>query len=122
MKSWNLSVVAINGYQQYISPYKGFCCAFRIDTGGLSCSEFAKQNIIEHGFFHSVKPILAQFSTCKDSAEKLRKDRNQEKKKSGNCTDNIYACFPCSCGDTGVAATTETIGSSALEACACSPF
>jgi len=33
-----LVLAAITGYQTYLSPYKGFCCAYRVHTGRKSCS------------------------------------------------------------------------------------
>lgn len=57
MGSVNPAVIAIDGYQRYISPYKGFCCAHRVLTGEDSCSEFAKQAILARGFFGSIKAI-----------------------------------------------------------------
>ncbi len=33
------ALVAIRFYQRYLSPYKGFCCAYRQHTGRASCSE-----------------------------------------------------------------------------------
>lgn len=29
---------AISAYQRYVSPHKGFCCAYRVHTGRKSCS------------------------------------------------------------------------------------
>jgi hypothetical protein len=38
-----ISVFSINFYQQYISPYKGYCWAHRILHGGDSCSQYVKK-------------------------------------------------------------------------------
>ena len=36
-----LALVAIGAYQRYVSPYKGFCCAYRAHTSRASCSALA---------------------------------------------------------------------------------
>jgi len=38
-------LVAIEGYQQLISPHKGYRCARGVLYGGPSCSEFGKRAI-----------------------------------------------------------------------------
>ncbi|MGR4871188.1 membrane protein insertion efficiency factor YidD [Variovorax sp. LARHSF232] len=43
------AIAAIDGYQRFISPYKGFGCAHRVRTGGASCSRFAKRAIASLG-------------------------------------------------------------------------
>jgi putative component of membrane protein insertase Oxa1/YidC/SpoIIIJ protein YidD len=35
----NIVISFIEGYQNYISPYNGFCCAHRALHHGASCSE-----------------------------------------------------------------------------------
>jgi putative component of membrane protein insertase Oxa1/YidC/SpoIIIJ protein YidD len=34
------AMMLIRGYQKWISPRKGFCCAYRYFTGARGCSEF----------------------------------------------------------------------------------
>ena len=40
---------AIGAYQRYLSPYKGFCCAYRAHTGRASCSALGARVIRRHG-------------------------------------------------------------------------
>ena len=39
----------ISAYQRYVSPYKGFCCAYRVHTGRASCSGFGYRAIRMYG-------------------------------------------------------------------------
>ncbi len=38
-----IAVALISGYQEYISPRKGFSCAYRILHGDESCSHYIKR-------------------------------------------------------------------------------
>ncbi|MBI3866578.1 MAG: membrane protein insertion efficiency factor YidD [Planctomycetia bacterium] len=67
-----LAIGLISLYQRYISPYKGFCCAHRVQRGGLSCSEFAKQAIRECGIFRGCMQLLRRFRECGGAARALR--------------------------------------------------
>lgn len=44
-----LALAAIGVYQRYVSPYKGFCCAYRAHTGRASCSALGARVIRRHG-------------------------------------------------------------------------
>lgn len=44
-----LALAAIGVYQRYVSPYKGFCCAYRVHRGGASCSALGARVIRRHG-------------------------------------------------------------------------
>lgn len=44
-----LFLAAIRTYQRYLSPYKGFSCAYRGLTGRRSCSELGFRAIRRHG-------------------------------------------------------------------------
>ncbi|NUZ05352.1 membrane protein insertion efficiency factor YidD [Schlegelella koreensis] len=42
-------LAAIRAYQRFVSPYKGFCCAYRQHTGRASCSTLGYRVIRRHG-------------------------------------------------------------------------
>lgn len=44
-----LALVAIRLYQRFISPYKGFSCAYRLHTGRCSCSQLGFRAIRRFG-------------------------------------------------------------------------
>ena len=56
---------AIIAYQRYVSPYKGFRCAYRARTGGWSCSEYARRLILRCGPGALWQGLPRQFARCK---------------------------------------------------------
>jgi uncharacterized protein len=44
-------LAAIRAYQRYVSPYKGFCCAYREHTGRAGCSAVGYRAVRRHGVF-----------------------------------------------------------------------
>ena len=44
-----LALASIRFYQKFISPYKGFGCAYRIHTGCASCSALGYRAVRRHG-------------------------------------------------------------------------
>jgi putative component of membrane protein insertase Oxa1/YidC/SpoIIIJ protein YidD len=67
-----LAILAIEGYQGYLSPYKGYCCAHRARFGGLSCSEFGKQAIQAHGLLGGLVLLHGRFQACHQAALTIR--------------------------------------------------
>ncbi len=39
------AIILIQLYQKFISPYKGYCCAYKVHHNDVSCSQFAKLTI-----------------------------------------------------------------------------
>ena len=66
------ALLAVNGYQQFISPYKGYRCAYGALYGGPSCSEFGKQAIREYGIVGGVILLRQRFRDCHDAAVAIR--------------------------------------------------
>ena len=60
----SLAEVMIGTYQRYVSPYKGFCCAYRVHTGRVSCSEFAKRAIARKGTVAGIVLSRLRFDAC----------------------------------------------------------
>jgi putative component of membrane protein insertase Oxa1/YidC/SpoIIIJ protein YidD len=77
-KTWfssNLSqitILAINGYQKYISPRKGFSCSYRILYGGESCSQYVKRMFKEQDFSDAIKAARQRFIACKTAHNLLK--------------------------------------------------
>lgn len=65
------AIAAINGYQRFISPYKGFSFAHRVRTGGASCSRFAKRAIARLGMVAGAFVTIRRFEACAASARVL---------------------------------------------------
>ncbi len=70
-----VSIALINLYQSYISPYKGFRCAYGVVHNGESCSVRVKGVIGEVGLIRGWSAIVNQFKECRMSSE-LLKDQN----------------------------------------------
>jgi uncharacterized protein len=59
-----LALSAIGGYQRYVSPYKGFCCAYRVHTGHASCSELGKRAIRLYGLRQGLAVLRRRLYLC----------------------------------------------------------
>ncbi len=59
-----LALAAIRGYQRYISPYKGFCCAYRTYAGRASCSALGFRAIQRYGVFSGIELIKQRTALC----------------------------------------------------------
>jgi putative component of membrane protein insertase Oxa1/YidC/SpoIIIJ protein YidD len=55
----------IRGYQLYLSPYKGFCCAYRAKCRRWSCSEYARRLVLRSGAGALVRGLPRQFARCR---------------------------------------------------------
>lgn len=107
---------AIWGYQQFISPYKGFRCAHAVRHGGTGCSGYAKHAIRDHGLWRAIPAIRQRLRDCKAAYHNIKAsctcasepldedDRAKPKhlrKKNGSCSKGSL-CMGCgafgSCG------------------------
>ncbi|MFW6296739.1 MAG: membrane protein insertion efficiency factor YidD [Halothece sp.] len=118
----SLAVLAIQGYQKYISPHKGFCCAHRKLYGGNSCSQYVKNMIIQEGIWNAIPLSRQRFKDCRsannilksqrDSSRfgknKKQKRKHRQQDSSSQC-DMVYCDLPGELCDFG------------LEAIACEP-
>lgn len=59
-----LALTAIRLYQRYISPYKGFCCAYRFHTGKASCSALGFRAIQQHGVLAGLGILHKRLQRC----------------------------------------------------------
>lgn len=67
-----LALGAIWGYQQFLSPRKGYRCAYSVLHGGTGCSGFAKHAIRDHGLWGAVPHMRERFRDCKEASRALR--------------------------------------------------
>ena len=67
---WSVRCLAalITAYQRYVSPYKGFCCAHRVAHGGLSCSAYAKRQLLRRGIGEAARRMRMRFAACAAAA------------------------------------------------------
>ena len=59
------AVAAIGAYRRYLSPHKGFCCAYRKVTGRRSCSAYALAIVQRLGAVALVQALPRQFARCR---------------------------------------------------------
>jgi uncharacterized protein len=59
-----LALSAIRFYQRFISPYKGFGCAYRIHTGRCSCSALGYRAVRMHGVLKGLGIIGQRTRLC----------------------------------------------------------
>lgn len=57
----------IAGYQQHLSPRKGFSCAYRALHGGEPCSQYIKRTILEVGLIEAVRASRHRLQACKSA-------------------------------------------------------
>jgi putative component of membrane protein insertase Oxa1/YidC/SpoIIIJ protein YidD len=59
-----LALAAIRGYQRWISPHKGFCCALRALTGADSCSAYGYRVIERFGLRRGLGLLERRLELC----------------------------------------------------------
>jgi len=67
-----LAVAAINGYQRYLSPRKGFKCAHRKLHGQESCSQYIKRIVEQEGLGRALSLAPVRFKACSAASRILR--------------------------------------------------
>lgn len=70
MKFFALSLIRF--YQRWVSPHKGFVCAYRYHTGCGSCSAFGHRAIRLFGVWKGIAVIRARLVQCARIYEKHR--------------------------------------------------
>lgn len=91
-----IALLAIRAYQRYISPHKGFCCAYSAHTGYRSCSVLGYRAIRLYGVFDGVAVLQRRFERCKAAYQQrltLRSTRNGQK---GFCDCDLPCDMPSS--------------------------
>ena len=56
--------MAIRGYQRYLSPRKGFCCAYRVHTGRGSCSALGYRAVRRYGALVGLAVLRRRLYLC----------------------------------------------------------
>lgn len=54
----------IRAYQRYISPYKGFCCAYHVHIGWASCSTLGYRAIRRYGGLIGLAILRKRLNRC----------------------------------------------------------
>ena len=61
----------IAGYQRRLSPRKGWSCAYRVASGGASCSDAVRRLVARDGVVRSAIPTVRRFVACYQAAALL---------------------------------------------------
>lgn len=102
-----LAILFINFYQRFISPVKGFRCAYGALHGRGTCSQIIKNIVREHGVIGGRAKIRQQFASCRAAYATLQEhpEWDQDKKKKKRDCDYCDCPGPCdfskSCGGKG---------------------
>jgi len=94
----SLALAVIGGYRRYVSPHKGFCCAYRVHSGKRSCSAYAQAIVKRLGAFALRTAMPRQFERCKVAFAALQKKKEEEKRKDRKWWENCD-CNPCDAVD-----------------------
>lgn len=91
---------AIEAYQRFISPYKGFRCAHRAVYGRDSCSQFAKRIALKRGILALFPLLRRRFTECGVAAQVLdyetrEKLRTEPKRDESNSSSSSCDASPC---------------------------
>ena len=88
-------------YKRFISPLKGFRCAYGVLYGGGSCSTEILRIIQTKGIIRGLPLVYQQFTNCSAAyevlASKKRKNNHKRKDKSDKKKDkeNLACELPC---------------------------
>lgn len=87
-------LAAIRAYQRYLSPYKGFCCAYRAHTGRGSCSTLGYRAVRRHGVFRGLGLIRQRMHLCGVAHRRYAAPRASLHAQRGACDCDL----PCDAG------------------------
>lgn len=95
-----LALEAIAAYQRFVSPYKGFRCAYAYHTGCASCSRLGYRAIRWRGLLDGLTLLFQRFDRCRNVYTRFRKPRPSHTRlahrQRGFC--DALACIPCDAG------------------------
>ena len=98
----------IGAYQRFVSPFKGFSCAYRVATGRCSCSEFARRLVLRTGALMTVSMLIGRFRRCGEASAALNASLESEPKskrpwhdpftraqaEGASCATQACCCWP----------------------------
>ena len=68
-----LGLFAIRSYQKWLSPLKGYSCAYRVATGRASCSHLGYRAIELYGIVSGIKILKSRTELCGIAARRTRR-------------------------------------------------
>lgn len=103
-----LALWAIRAYQRYVSPWKGFSCAYRVLTGGDSCSAYGYKVIARHGLRPGLALLQRRLDNCRArhrqyQAQQVKSRSARQRAQAGYCDLPGTDCAGCACDCADVA-------------------
>jgi putative component of membrane protein insertase Oxa1/YidC/SpoIIIJ protein YidD len=94
------SLALIGAYQRHVSPYKGYCCAYRARTGGRSCSRYAQRAIWRAGWWSGLILLRRRLRACAAAAIAIEetKEKTAEEAFFGACAPAVQEGRKLCCG------------------------
>ncbi len=83
MKHFALALIRL--YQRYLSPYKGFNCAYRAHTGCAGCSSLGFRAIRRYGVVDGVVVLRARLYRCGVAYRRFAVAAPMRSKQAGFC-------------------------------------
>jgi putative component of membrane protein insertase Oxa1/YidC/SpoIIIJ protein YidD len=90
-----VALSCIRAYQRFISPHKGFHCAYRVCTGCASCSELGYRAVRRFGAVKGLAVLDGRLARCAEAARLMRAPRYRPRAQAGDCDPG------CDFGDIG---------------------
>jgi putative component of membrane protein insertase Oxa1/YidC/SpoIIIJ protein YidD len=94
------AVRAIDAYQRYISPFKGYRCAYGAVWGGQSCSRYAQRAITRAGLRRGLLLLRRRLHACAHAAVLSAQSTAKKDADSvfGSCNPALQAGKDLCCG------------------------
>jgi putative component of membrane protein insertase Oxa1/YidC/SpoIIIJ protein YidD len=89
----------IRAYQRWISPLKGYSCAYRVHAGGLSCSGYGYSVVKRFGAPMGIKLLQRRMTKCGEMFDRhchhIKTNVSAKAKfQSGHCDVSFDGCDP----------------------------
>ena len=74
-----LAAWLIGLYQRFLSPHKGYRCAYGVLYGQDSCSQAIKHTVLTNGVLAGLRALCGQFRACKEASLLLLARQEEER-------------------------------------------
>ncbi|MCX7257637.1 MAG: membrane protein insertion efficiency factor YidD [Polaromonas sp.] len=92
-----IALFAIKAYQRYISPHKGFCCAYRAHTGYRSCSVLGYRAIRRYGVASGITVLQQRFKRCTAAHQQHLALSHSGRHRLRHSSQQGFCDVPCDC-------------------------
>jgi putative component of membrane protein insertase Oxa1/YidC/SpoIIIJ protein YidD len=92
-----IALLAIRAYQRYLSPHKGFCCAYRAHTGHKSCSVLGYRAIRLYGVLPGIAVLQKRFKRCSAAYQQRLALGHSQHRRLRHGSQQGFCDVPCDC-------------------------